>query len=295
MRSRELAWDACLNVRDLGSHPFEDGGTTCFGAYVRADNIERLTDEGWRALVDYGVRTVVDLRLAEERKAPTPEGLPVLALHRPLVADFGHPDWDELNALSLGAALPESTRIVYLEFLERYRGRFGQAVSTIASAGETGTVLFHCMGGKDRYGTDRGSAAAGRRVSNGRQSPTTMPVPGETSKRCTTAWIVGRRGRDRPRACASGSAPTPAEAMLGVLETLDERYGGVEGYLQAAGVDDEALTAIRARLARMTSVVAIFGPTASGKSAVAEALARPRSPQRSSRRTRLSSIEACRS
>jgi hypothetical protein len=36
--------------------------------------------------------------------------------------------------------------------------------------------------------------------------------------------------------------------MLGVLETLDERYGGVEGYLRAAGVHDEELATIRARL-----------------------------------------------
>ena len=29
---------------------------------VRADSVRQLTDEGWKALVDYGIRTVVDLR-----------------------------------------------------------------------------------------------------------------------------------------------------------------------------------------------------------------------------------------
>ncbi len=246
MRSRELAWDACLNVRDLGGHPFEGGGKTRFGAYVRADNIERLTDEGWRALIDYGVRTVVDLRLAEERKAPTPEGLPVVALHRPLVADFGHPDWDELNALSLGAALPESTRIIYVEFLERYRGRFGQAISTIASAGETGTVLFHCMGGKDRTGL---IAALLLRVGGVEREAVAddYALSGRNLEAMHTAWISAAED-ETARELRIRISATPAEAMLGVLETLDERYGGVEGYLQAAGVDDEALTAIRARL-----------------------------------------------
>ena len=74
MRSRDLAWEGCLNVRDLGGHPTEDGGETRFGAYVRADNLERLTAAGWQALIDYGVRTVVDLRLAGERGDAPPAG-----------------------------------------------------------------------------------------------------------------------------------------------------------------------------------------------------------------------------
>ena len=36
--SRVLTWDGCLNVRDLGGLPTEDGGTTRFGAVVRGDN-----------------------------------------------------------------------------------------------------------------------------------------------------------------------------------------------------------------------------------------------------------------
>ena len=50
MPDRTLAWDGCLNVRDLGGHPTEDGGVTRFGSIVRADSIRRLTDDGWAAL-----------------------------------------------------------------------------------------------------------------------------------------------------------------------------------------------------------------------------------------------------
>jgi protein-tyrosine phosphatase len=52
MTERRLDWEGCLNVRDLGGHPTEDGGETRMGAIVRADSVRQLTEAGWAALVD---------------------------------------------------------------------------------------------------------------------------------------------------------------------------------------------------------------------------------------------------
>jgi protein-tyrosine phosphatase len=73
---RELAWEGCLNVRDLGGHRTTNGGVTRYGAVVRADSVRHLTDAGWQAAVDYGVRTVIDLRADEELEADPPGDLP---------------------------------------------------------------------------------------------------------------------------------------------------------------------------------------------------------------------------
>ncbi|HEY6032238.1 MAG TPA: tyrosine-protein phosphatase, partial [Gaiellaceae bacterium] len=75
--SRALAWDGCVNVRDLGGLPTEDGGVTLRGAVVRSDNARRLSDAGWQALLDHGVRTVVDLRWADERDEDPPGDVPI--------------------------------------------------------------------------------------------------------------------------------------------------------------------------------------------------------------------------
>jgi protein-tyrosine phosphatase len=246
VRSRDLVWDGLLNVRDLGGHPTEGGGQTRFGVYVRADNLERLTEAGWRALVDYGVHTVVDLRLAGERGAEPPPDLPIVALHRPLIPDFGHPDWQEINALSLGAVLPESTKLVYLEFLERYRDRFGDAISTIAAADGEGTVLFHCMGGKDRTGLVAALLLRTAGV-DAASVADDYALSGANLQEMHDAWIAGAADDD-DRALRIRISATPVEAMLGVLATVEERYGGVEGYLLAAGVDERELETIRARL-----------------------------------------------
>ena len=49
----------------------------------------------------------------------------------------------------------------YVDFLERYRDRFGRAFAAVADA--DGAVVVHCMGGKDRTGLVAGAAPAPRR------------------------------------------------------------------------------------------------------------------------------------
>src|SRR5690242_7219062 len=59
---RHLAWAGCYNARDLGGLRRRDGSETRWGAMVRMDSPERLTDQAWAAMWEYGVRTMVDLR-----------------------------------------------------------------------------------------------------------------------------------------------------------------------------------------------------------------------------------------
>jgi protein-tyrosine phosphatase len=244
---RELDWEGLLNVRDLGGQPLVGGGETRFRAYVRADNVEALTTGGWRALVDYGVRTVVDLRFEGEREIDPPAGLPIRGLHHPIVPQLGDPDRAEIDTLAMSADPPESTTLVYGSMLDRYRERFGEAVTAIASADDGGTVLFHCMAGKDRTGliaalllsvagVERRAIAADYALSAGNLGP------------AIDAWVsagVDERERDLRRRIGAA----PAEAMLAVLEALDEGHGGPESYLVRAGVAPGLLDRVRSHLA----------------------------------------------
>jgi hypothetical protein len=64
--TRRLAWEGCLNARDLGGYRTADGRETRWGAVVRSDSPAALTEAGRAALADYGVRAIVDLRLPTE-------------------------------------------------------------------------------------------------------------------------------------------------------------------------------------------------------------------------------------
>jgi protein tyrosine/serine phosphatase len=155
LQRRDLVWDGCLNVRDLGGLPTLDGGETRTGAVVRADSVRQLSDDGWRALVEHGIRTVVDLRGDDERAEDPPFELPVEVVHVPFLSgNQAERDalGDELDAAVTAAPdAATSTRDVYLIFLERFRSNVAAAVRAVADAPEGGVVI-HCVGGKDRTG-----------------------------------------------------------------------------------------------------------------------------------------------
>ncbi|SNR35925.1 Tyrosine phosphatase family protein [Haloechinothrix alba] len=73
-RHRQLGWEGFHNARDLGGLPTMDGHSTRFGAYVRSAEPTLVTGAGWQAALDAGVRTIVDLRNADEIRPVTGEG-----------------------------------------------------------------------------------------------------------------------------------------------------------------------------------------------------------------------------
>jgi protein-tyrosine phosphatase len=208
MMTRELVWDGCLNVRDLGGLPTEDGGMTRFGSVVRADNVRKLSDDGWQALTDYGVTTIVDLRLSDELAEDPPRELDLDVVHIP-VFEGDAAFWAALDARLSGLDAVAHKREAYLAALEQWHRRFGEAFAAVANARD-GIVVVHCAGGKDRTGL-------------------------------VSALLLRRELRSR-------LAAAPAEAMRGVLEETERRRGSVAGYLREAGVDDETLARGRARI-----------------------------------------------
>ena len=63
---RAVHFPDLLNVRDLGGCPTMDGAETRWRSLLRADDLAQLTPEGVRALADYGIGTILDLRWPEE-------------------------------------------------------------------------------------------------------------------------------------------------------------------------------------------------------------------------------------
>ena len=247
MPEQTLSWDGCVNVRDLGGHPTQDGRTTRFGAVVRADSIRQLTDAGWEALLDYGVSRIVDLRFHSELALDEPRDVDVEVVHVPLLPEQDDPEWGEIDAV--GDAQPDAlsaTRAVYLEFLERRRPLFGEAITAVADALEDGAVVVHCFYGKDRTGLV--VALLLRLVGVDLETiGADYALSGHNLRAMTKAWVAKAEDEvERERRIRFGKAP--AEAMVGVLEELERRYGSVRGYMGAAGLSVETIDAAAARL-----------------------------------------------
>ena len=244
MRSRHLAWDGCLNVRDLGGHPTEDGLETRWRSVVRADSVRTLTDAGWESLVTHGVERIVDLRSHGEVAADPPQDVPIQVVHVPVLPEHGDPVWQEIERVASSDPGRE-TEIFYLESLRRWGDRFADAVAAVADASEA-PVVVHCQGGRDRTGivaalllrlagVSREDAAADYALSSARLEPNWR------------RWVDDAPD-DEERERRVRFSATPAPTMLGTLEALEREHGSAAGFLRAYGLSDESVVRARARL-----------------------------------------------
>jgi protein-tyrosine phosphatase len=244
-----LEWDGCLNVRDLGGLPLEDGGETRLGRVVRSDNVRQLTDAGWHALASHGVTRIVDLRWPEELAEDQPRDVDIEVVHVSVLGptfDVGGDYIEKLDAHLDGVDdVVDHYAWSYVDFLERYRNEFGRAFAAIADA-PAGAVVVHCAGGKDRTGlvsalllrlagVSRDDAAADYSLSAANLAPRTEKhLAAIEDPKLLERWTK--------------LAATPAEGMGRVLDEIEERYGDVASYLRAAGLSDEQIERLRERL-----------------------------------------------
>ncbi|MCW2966096.1 MAG: protein tyrosine/serine phosphatase [Actinomycetia bacterium] len=240
-----LAWEGCVNVRDLGGLPTEDGRRTRLGGVVRSDNVRRLTDEGWRALAEHGVQRIVDLRFPEELAEDQPRDVDIDVVNVSVLGAETDPEYvKELDAHLAVNDVADHYVWSYVDFLERYRERFGQAFAAIADA--DGTVVVHCFAGKDRTGL---VAAVLLRLAGVDHATigADYAVTAENLRSRWEAWL--REARDEEeRAKLTKLQHTPAEAMARVVQEIERRYGDVASYLRAAGLTDAQVDRLRERL-----------------------------------------------
>ena len=245
---RTLTWDGCVNVRDLGGIPTEDGGITRAGSLIRSDNVGALSDAGWRTVEAHGVARIVDLRWPEERADDPPRNVDVEVVH---VSVLG-PTLEDGHAYlkTLDAHVDEVDDVAdhyawsYVDFLERNRTRFGEAFAAIADA--DGPVVIHCMGGKDRTGLVAALLLRLAGVSLDDVGEDYSLSAANLAAR-TESWLASVEDERRRRRIEKLSQ-TPATAMSRVVAEIERRYGSVAGYLEAAGVTLDQIRRLRERL-----------------------------------------------
>ena len=241
-----LAWEGCLNVRDLGGLPTEDGRRTQPGRVVRSDNVRRLTDAGWRALAAHGVTRILDLRWPEELAEDRPRDVDVEVGHGSVLGEA----YDDEYVAELDAHLASVDDVAdhyawsYGDFLERYRERFGKAFAAIADA--DGGVVVHCMGGKDRTGIVSALLLRLAGVSHDLIGED-YAITAANLEPSTSQWIPAIEDPVE-RAKWEKLKDTPADAMVRVVRQIESRYGDVASYLRAAGLSDEQVNRLEERL-----------------------------------------------
>jgi protein-tyrosine phosphatase len=233
-----LNFPQLLNVRDLGGYPTRDGRETKWKSVLRADELNRLTAEGAAALMEYGVRTVIDLRFPHE------------ARERPNLAEL---DASRLNCIHicLCGGDSEAWKTFYHKggskdmwncaILEDSKEPIGAVMRAIAHA-PAGGVLFHCVSGKDRTGIIASLLLAIADVE---------PAAIERDYTISTdnlrdAYIGSKTGEERE--AVLHRVHCPAEQIHNMLAHLDKRYSGVTGYFHEIGLTADEASQLKNRL-----------------------------------------------
>ncbi len=257
---RRLDLDGAINVRDLGGYATTDGKPTRWKTLLRADNVGGLPAESQAALADYGVRTVIDLRRDSqiENLGNVFDSYPrVTFYHQQMVSDATREemaasselakDWlrrmEELEG-------PAAKAANYCMRLDTRQDAIRETLSTLAAPG-TLPALFHCQAGKDRAGI-----MAALLLGIAGVPDETITEDYELSSYYRWRASLAEREISEPYEGAPPEAfdaegyetyrqGSPAESMATVLEYLDERYGGIEGYVRDAGLTEDEITALR--------------------------------------------------
>lgn len=251
---------SALNLRDLGGIALGAGRRVRPGVVLRSGQLSGLDPADDLTVAALGVRTVVDLRTADER-ASAPDRLPPGA--RLFVADVlgANPGVAPARIRTLLADPVEAERLLgggkaAEMFAETYRqmvlspcagAAFRALLDTVAD-GTARPVLFHCTAGKDRTGW----AAA-----------LLLLLLGASRDVVRADYLAVNpvvRVAFRPYVQSfldAGGDPDIASAIIEVrpryldtaLDAMDERWGGLDGYARdGLRIPEDVLQRLRSEL-----------------------------------------------
>ena len=244
---RRLDIGGAYNVRDLGGYPAMNGRRTRWKTFIRAASLHRLPRESQDALIGYGIRTVIDLRRTPElEEAPNvfAGSSDVAYLHQNLIGDEPLAGADD--SVETGEA---AERILgsYSSWIDLRQPQIRRTLATLADP-DSRPALFHCAGGKDRTGVISALLLG------------IAGVPADVIAEdyaLSARYLLERYFAEQAPPDLSADDYTledyrrdycPPEAMLKVLDYVDERYGGIEPYARTIGLTDGQIDGIRAAL-----------------------------------------------
>lgn len=225
------------NLRPVGGLPAANGQT------VRGDRIWRSAapfterEAASQAVVDLGVRNVIDLRDAGER-----DRTPGAWQHQNLIVHALPVFGDQLHTIKF-----DELADLYNIMVDHQGGQIAQAFSVVAEHSDEG-VLFHCTAGKDRtgilsalvlevLGVDRALTLTDFSLSQQHLGPDYL------------ADLFGDENvASLPGIAAHKATASPPELLEGALARIDKKFGSAADYLDANGVSEALLERIQQQL-----------------------------------------------
>ena len=237
---RLIALEGAVNFRDLGGYDAGDGMQTRWRTLFRADGLGDLTEGDFATMRALGIRTVIDLRSAEEleRGRFDVDAHPVTFHHFPIIEKL--PDADAFDKQ------PGLLGTQYLDMVRDAGPAFVSVLEILAAPGSLPAV-FHCTAGKDRTGVLSAIVLSLLGV----DEPTVVAdyaLSGAAMIRLRAKIIVkypDSRETIENLTDVFSAEPAQMEALLDHLQTT---FGSVDAYVAGLGAGPPLIAALRGAL-----------------------------------------------
>ncbi len=242
---RCMQWGNCYNVREIGGYRTQLGGHTRWRAFIRADNLGRLTPEGKDALVSYGVETIIDLR--DRREVEISPTIEIASSNNPTSLTIINLPLMEMDSESGTGNFYHLTSIeeLYLWMLGSFQSNIARIMKGIADS-KDGTVAFYCHSGKDRTGLIAAMLldvvhVPGSIIAEDYALSSRLLEPARETLFADFALTPERREK------LKSFMGSPPGAILAALHYINSTYGSVVDYLLSGGVTTDDLYRIKSR------------------------------------------------
>ena len=229
---RCIEFDGCFNFRDLGGYETVDGRTVRWRRLFRADGLHRLTADDHARLSDLSLTTVLDLRTHDEVQER--------GHYQPPADGVGRHHLPMLDVLPPNEELPTWVDPAfvagrYLEMVETGAEAMAEVLALLTDP-SVYPAVFHCAAGRDRTGIVAAIVLALLGV------PDNAIFADYTLSRGAMARMIefwraqSPDNLDEIDRRAAGVLTVAEESMAGFLAGVRDRYGSIEGYVEAIGV-----------------------------------------------------------
>lgn len=233
--NKPLNFSGTLNVRELGGYVNTDGIRLKTHKVLRGDDLSNLTEEGMKALQEYGIRTCIDLRIYEEKQRLNP-----FYMNNELVYHSIPIKGDMVMLCEPGQMLYQ----LYVNILEEHAKVLRTELQIIAR--EEDGIIFHCTAGKDRTGVTAMFILAICGVAREQ-----IVADYEPSGKNIAEQV--KQQKQQLEACGIKNIPdeifeSKAETMSRLLDYLEEKYEGPVNYLRKIGLSELEIQQIRKKM-----------------------------------------------
>lgn len=245
--ARRLPVGGTFNLRDIGGYVTSDGRSVKWRTLLRGDALHAVDEEGRTFLLDFGLRTQVDLREEAERTvAPTQLQAPIRVVEIPIFSYLA-PHLMAAGEVPSGRPGPMSLEETYSWLIANRGDVFVAVVRELLQPGALPAVI-NCTAGKDRTGLVVAIVLSA------------IGIPEETIAAdfsATSLFLddairdeilarLGTSGHDENR--IKNMFTCEPALILGALEQLRTEYGDATSYLAQHGLSTGELDDLRTLL-----------------------------------------------